>query len=128
MPHSRTYACVLPPADCPAVTRWPKEEDAPMVEDLQDPRRVEPSFLLEDRQMLDAWLEFHRSTLLLKCEGLDDDRLKARPVAPSKLFRSMRQAGNTTWPPGRLSARQAVKRPSVTSWMTRACVVGSRAH
>jgi hypothetical protein len=41
-----------------------------MVEDLHDPRRVEPSFLLEDRQMLDAWLEFHRSTLLLKCEGL----------------------------------------------------------
>ena len=56
-----------------------------MVDEIQDPRRVEPSFLLEDREMLEAWLEFHRATLLLKCEGLDDDLRKARPVATSKL-------------------------------------------
>ena len=35
--------------------------------------------------MLEAWLEFHRITLLLKCEGLDDEGRKARPVASSKL-------------------------------------------
>lgn len=35
--------------------------------------------------MLEQWLEFHRTTLLLKCEGLDDDGRKARPVASSKL-------------------------------------------
>jgi hypothetical protein len=35
--------------------------------------------------MLEAWLEFHRMTLLFKCEGLDDQVRKARPVAPSKL-------------------------------------------
>ena len=56
-----------------------------MVDEIQDPRRMEPSFLLEDREMLEAWLEFHRATLLLKCEGLDDDRRKARPIATSKL-------------------------------------------
>ena len=56
-----------------------------MVEDLVDERRTEPPFLLADREMLDAWLEFHRTTLLLKCEGLDDAQRKARPVATSNL-------------------------------------------
>ena len=35
--------------------------------------------------MLEAWLEFHRTTLLLKCEGLDDAARKRRPVPTSKL-------------------------------------------
>jgi uncharacterized damage-inducible protein DinB len=35
--------------------------------------------------MLEQWLEFHRVTLVLKCEGLDDVARKARPVATSKL-------------------------------------------
>jgi uncharacterized damage-inducible protein DinB len=56
-----------------------------MVEDIEDPRRSEPSFLLGEREMLEAWLEFHRMTLLLKCEGLDDAGRKARPVTTSKL-------------------------------------------
>jgi uncharacterized damage-inducible protein DinB len=56
-----------------------------MVEDLQDPRREEPPFVLPEREMLKAWLEFHRVTLLLKCEGLDDAARKSRPVASSKL-------------------------------------------
>jgi len=56
-----------------------------MTEDISDPRRVEPSYVLAERAMLDAWLEFHRTTLLLKCEGLDDEGRKARPVPSSKL-------------------------------------------
>jgi hypothetical protein len=56
-----------------------------MVKDLEDPRRAEPSFVLDERAMLEAWLEFHRTTLLLKCEGLDDVRRKDRPVPTSKL-------------------------------------------
>jgi uncharacterized damage-inducible protein DinB len=56
-----------------------------MVGDLEDPRRSEPSFLLDEREMLDGWLEFHRVTLLLKCEGLSDADRKARPVATSTL-------------------------------------------
>ena len=35
--------------------------------------------------MLEAWLEFHRTTLLLKAEGLDDAGRKARPVKTSIL-------------------------------------------
>jgi uncharacterized damage-inducible protein DinB len=56
-----------------------------MVQDIVDPRRREPPSGLGDRAMLEAWLEFHRTTLLLKCEGLDDAQRKARPVATSKM-------------------------------------------
>jgi len=56
-----------------------------VVEDIEDPRRVEPPFQLPERPMLEGWLEFHRRTLLLKCEGLDDTARKARPVSTSKL-------------------------------------------
>ena len=56
-----------------------------MVEELSDPRRVEPPFVSDERSMLERWLEFHRITLLLKCEGLDDGGRKARPVVTSKL-------------------------------------------
>ncbi len=56
-----------------------------MVDELSDPRRTEPSFDLGERAMLEAWLEFHRTTLLLKCEGLDDADRKARPVDSSLL-------------------------------------------
>ena len=58
---------------------------ASSVQDLQDPRRVEPTYLLGERDMLEGWLEFHRTTLLLKCEGLDDAARKSRPVPTSLL-------------------------------------------
>jgi uncharacterized damage-inducible protein DinB len=56
-----------------------------MVDDLLDPRRSEPPFILDERAMLEAWLEFHRTTLLLKCEGLTDAQLRIRPVPTSLL-------------------------------------------
>jgi uncharacterized damage-inducible protein DinB len=56
-----------------------------MVDDLVDPRRSEPNFLLDERAMLEAWLEFHRITLIMKCEGLNDEQRKSRPVATSML-------------------------------------------
>jgi uncharacterized damage-inducible protein DinB len=56
-----------------------------MVGDLSDSRREEPGFVLGERQMLTGWLEFHRTTLLLKCEGLDDADRKRRPVPTSAL-------------------------------------------
>jgi uncharacterized damage-inducible protein DinB len=56
-----------------------------MVQDIVDPRRTEPAYVLPERAMLEAWLEFHRATLLLKCEGLSDEKRKARPVVTSKL-------------------------------------------
>lgn len=56
-----------------------------MVADIKDSRRSEPPYLLGERAMLEAWLDFHRMTLLLKCEGLDDAGRKARPVSTSNL-------------------------------------------
>ena len=38
-----------------------------------------------ERESLEQWLDFHRETLLMKCAGLRDDQLKARPVPPSGL-------------------------------------------
>jgi uncharacterized damage-inducible protein DinB len=56
-----------------------------VVDDLVDPRRQEPDYMLGERDMLEHWLEFHRTTLLLKCEGLDDEQRKRRPVPTSRL-------------------------------------------
>ena len=56
-----------------------------MVEDLKDARRTEPAYQLGERAMLEGWLDFHRTTLLLKCEGVDDAGRKARPVGTSNL-------------------------------------------
>src|SRR4051812_22402737 len=47
--------------------------------------RDEPEFLLPERELLDGWLEYHRSTLRWKCEGLSDDQVKVRSVPPSTM-------------------------------------------
>jgi uncharacterized damage-inducible protein DinB len=56
-----------------------------VVEELSDPSRKDPPFVADERTMLEAWLDYHRTTLVLKCEGLDDASRKSRPVATSKL-------------------------------------------
>ena len=56
-----------------------------MAQELSDPRRTQPPFVAGERTMLEAWLDYHRATLLLKCEGLDDAARKARPVTTSRL-------------------------------------------
>jgi uncharacterized damage-inducible protein DinB len=38
-----------------------------------------------ERDMLNAWLEFHRATLAMKCEGLTDEQLRERSVPPSSM-------------------------------------------
>jgi uncharacterized damage-inducible protein DinB len=47
--------------------------------------REEPPLIASEREQLDAWLEFHRTTLLTKCAGLTGDQLRRRAVAPSNL-------------------------------------------
>jgi uncharacterized damage-inducible protein DinB len=47
--------------------------------------RLDPPVAAGERAMLESWLEFHRATLLTKCEGLSDAQLKARSVPPSSL-------------------------------------------
>ena len=47
--------------------------------------RRDPPFIADERTMLDGWLNFHRATLLYKCEGLDDVALRTLSVPPSSL-------------------------------------------
>jgi hypothetical protein len=47
--------------------------------------RQEPQGPLGERDSLEAWLDYHRATLLAKCAGLNETQLKRRSVAPSKL-------------------------------------------
>src|SRR4051794_15380286 len=56
-----------------------------MVAELVDPRRQQPGYTLDEREMLEHWLEFHRTTLLIKCEGLGTGDRKRRPIATSAL-------------------------------------------
>jgi uncharacterized damage-inducible protein DinB len=47
--------------------------------------RSDPPRVAEERDMYQAWLEFHRGTLLWKCAGLTDGQLKTPSVGPSSL-------------------------------------------
>jgi uncharacterized damage-inducible protein DinB len=47
--------------------------------------RSDPPYAADERTMLESWLEFHRATLLWKCEGLTDEQLRTRSVEPSTL-------------------------------------------
>ena len=59
-----------------------------MVDELSDPRRADTvSFFsgVDEQASYDAWLDWHRITLLLKCEGLDDAGRRATPIPTSRL-------------------------------------------
>jgi uncharacterized damage-inducible protein DinB len=47
--------------------------------------RADPGLILDEREALDASLDFQRDTLLLKCAGLTAGQLKERAVPPSRL-------------------------------------------
>jgi uncharacterized damage-inducible protein DinB len=45
--------------------------------------RPMPPLNADERTILESWLDFHRVTLALKCEGLDDEQAAAASVPPS---------------------------------------------
>jgi hypothetical protein len=47
--------------------------------------RAEGPKIADERSMLDGWLDWHRQTLLKKCEGLTGELLAERAVPPSTL-------------------------------------------
>jgi hypothetical protein len=49
------------------------------------PARVDPQRITTERQALEEWVDFHRATLLMKCEGLTSAQLKTKSVEPSAL-------------------------------------------
>jgi len=48
-------------------------------------KRTEPPQQDEERDALEAWVDYHRDTLLWKCAGLTAEQLKRRAVPPSTL-------------------------------------------
>ncbi|MGW3331785.1 DinB family protein [Streptomyces rubiginosohelvolus] len=49
------------------------------------PERSEPAIDAAERPMLEGWLDYHRETLVMKCEGLTDAQLREASVPPSTL-------------------------------------------
>jgi uncharacterized damage-inducible protein DinB len=47
--------------------------------------RVIPSSNANERDTLEAWIDFHRATLAIKCDGLGPDDLRRRAAEPSAL-------------------------------------------
>lgn len=56
-----------------------------MAESVREQTRKRPTYLQDERELLAAWLDFHRATLSAKCEGLTDEQRKARPIGTSLL-------------------------------------------
>lgn len=52
---------------------------------FEAPERVDPPYVSSERPGLEAWLDWHRQTLLVKCAGLDGEQLARRSVPPSTL-------------------------------------------
>lgn len=51
---------------------------------MTDPR-IDPPFIADERLMLANWLDWHRQTLEVKCQGLSQAQLRERSVPPSDL-------------------------------------------
>jgi len=47
--------------------------------------RADPPTVAGERRSLESWLDYHRATLLYKCQGLAGDQLAQRAVGPSSL-------------------------------------------
>jgi hypothetical protein len=47
--------------------------------------RLLPPLNADERSTLESWLDFHRATLAMKCDGLDDAQAAAQCVPPSSL-------------------------------------------
>ncbi|MEK8169800.1 DinB family protein [Streptomyces sp. M19] len=52
---------------------------------MTDDHRVGPPAFGSERDMLRAFLDYHRATLAMKCEGLTDEQLRRRSMPPSTL-------------------------------------------
>ncbi|MFB8108981.1 DinB family protein [[Kitasatospora] papulosa] len=52
---------------------------------MTDDPRTGPPTSGGERETLRAFLDYHRATLAMKCEGLDDEQLRQRSMPPSTL-------------------------------------------
>ncbi|HEU4512923.1 MAG TPA: DinB family protein [Nocardioidaceae bacterium] len=56
-----------------------------MTERPISPERTDPPLAAGEQATLEAFLDYHRATLLMKCEGLTDGQLRSRAVPPSSM-------------------------------------------
>ena len=61
------------------------ERDTGRQDERVTDERIEPPLTGGERETLRAYLDWHRATLALKCEGLSDDDLRRRSMPPSTL-------------------------------------------
>ncbi|MBE1458346.1 putative damage-inducible protein DinB [Nocardiopsis terrae] len=47
--------------------------------------RTDPPFIADERTMLNNWLDWHRQTLAVKCQGLSAPQLRERSAPPSPM-------------------------------------------
>ncbi|WP_020579252.1 DinB family protein [Actinopolymorpha alba] len=47
--------------------------------------RIPPPVIAGEREMVRAFLDYHRATLAMKCDGLSDDELRRQSMPPSTL-------------------------------------------
>jgi uncharacterized damage-inducible protein DinB len=47
--------------------------------------RIGPPLIANEREMMRAFLDYHRATLALKCDGLSDEELRRQSMPPSTL-------------------------------------------
>ena len=47
--------------------------------------RIDPDLVSDERTMLRQWLDYHRATLAVKCDGCTDDQLRSRSTEPSTM-------------------------------------------
>ncbi|MFJ2109298.1 DinB family protein [Streptomyces microflavus] len=52
---------------------------------MTDDHRVGPPSFGSERETLRAFLDYHRATLAMKCEGLTDEQLREKSMEPSAL-------------------------------------------
>ncbi|MGX1971678.1 DinB family protein [Streptomyces kronopolitis] len=52
---------------------------------MSTPERVMPPLDADERASLESWLDFYRTTLAQKCDGLEEHQLREAAVAPSPL-------------------------------------------
>ena len=53
-----------------------------------------PPLNADERTTLESWLDFHRATLAMKCEGLDDEQAATASAPPCRCSRS----STSLWP------------------------------
>lgn len=54
-------------------------------EQTRSTERVSPPAIGDEREMLRAYLDFHRATLAMKCDGLGTEQLRRQSMPPSTL-------------------------------------------